>query len=51
MSAYLSVGDSFITVEYAVGEKSSIDFVQTFQMIVNSIDMVSDPVSVDEDAL
>jgi len=51
MRAYLAVGENFITVEYAIGEKNSIDFVQTFQMIVNSIDMVSEPVSVDGDSL
>lgn len=40
--AVLIVGDKLVTMIYDVNEKTTVDFVQTFQMMVNSLDLVSE---------
>lgn len=37
LTAYLDLGDSVVTVTYAAGVKPTIDYLTTFQMMVNSV--------------
>lgn len=37
-TAYLDIGDEVVTMEYDLGEKNQIEYLQTFQMMVNSLE-------------
>ena len=37
LTAYVDLGDSVVTLTYDTGTKSTIDYLQTFQMMINSI--------------
>lgn len=37
-TAYVDIGDAVITMEYDLGEKNQIEYLQTFQMMVNSLE-------------
>lgn len=39
-TAYLDVGDAVVTMVYDLGEKNQIEYLQTFQMMVNSLEVV-----------